>query len=191
MRIEINLATPRKPLERWLPVLAPLLVVASLFLLAWISVVVAARAVEYREVSRTVLDYQGKIAVLRAREARLRSRLRQPSTVLLYNQINFLNSLIAQKKVSLSNLTGKVLQLLPERARLDELSLISTTDGPRVEFSVEGAGSESVYAFLSHLENSPDFDSVAVQNQASEPDGPDKGDVILTCSARYVGEHLP
>lgn len=191
MKIDVNLAHPRTRLERSLHLWASALVILSLALLIRILMVTGREALKYREVSRSVLSYQGETGDLHARENRLRAALRRPATQELYDQIGFLNLLIAQKQVSLSSLTMKLSSLLPSQARLTSLALIETQGGPTVELSVEGSGNGSVYAFLSHLEGSPDFDSVAVTNQAFEPQGPNKGDVMLSCSARYVGRRLP
>jgi len=191
MKIAVNLAHPKARFERSLYFWASALVILGLALLIRILVVTGREAVEYRKVSRSVLSYQGEIGDLRNRESRLRVALRQPATQQLYDQISFLNSLILQKQVSLSGLTLKLSGLLPSQARLTSLALVESHGGPTVELSVEGAGNDSVYSFLSRLEGSPDFDSVAVTNQAFEPQGPDKGDVTLSCSARYVGGRLP
>ncbi len=191
MRIELNLAHPRTQFERSLRFWVGALLVLSVALLVRVAAATGREAVDYRKVSREVLTYQGEVTDLRTRESRLQMALRQPATLRLYDQIRFLNSLIAERQVSLSGLTVKLTSLLPVQARLTSLALIESQGGPTVEMSVEGAGDGAIYAFLSHLEGSPDFDSVAVTNQAFEPQGPDKGDVMLSCSARYVGRRLP
>ncbi|HLI29788.1 MAG TPA: PilN domain-containing protein [Terriglobia bacterium] len=191
MKVTVNLAHPKARFERSVYFWGLALVVLGLALLVRILMVTGREVIEYRKVSRSVLSYQGEIGDLRNRESRLRASLRRPATQQLYDQISFLNSLIAQKQVSLSGLTLKLSGLLPSQTRLTSLALVESQGGPRVELSVEGEGNDSVYSFLSRLENSPDFDSVAVTNQAFEPQGPDKGDVTLSCSARYVGGRLP
>ncbi|MGH9358005.1 MAG: hypothetical protein ACRD4Q_01475 [Candidatus Acidiferrales bacterium] len=191
MKIELNLAHPKTRFERSIRFWATALLVLSLALLVRAVVVTGREVADYRKVSRAVLTYQGEISDLHNRESRLRVALRQPATLRLYDQISFLNSLIAQRQVSLPGLTLRLTGLLPAHARLTSLALVESQGGPTVEMSVEGAGNGAIYAFLSHLEGSPDFDSVAVTNQAFEPQGPDKGDVLLSCSARYIGRRLP
>ncbi|MGH9356273.1 MAG: hypothetical protein ACRD10_09105 [Terriglobia bacterium] len=191
MKTELNLARPASRFERSLRIWGPALVTVAAVLLIRVGIVTGREVVEYRKVSRSVLRYQGEIGDLRGRESHLQAVLRRPATRELYDRISFLNSLITQKQVSLSRLTMKLSGLLPSQARLTSLALVQTLGGPTVELSVEGAGDEPVYAFLTRLEDSPDFDSVAITNQAFEQQGPGRGNVVLSCSARYVGGSLP
>jgi len=187
MKIDINLASPESRLRRMLRYAAPVVMVLAAALFVQIVVAAGRQFEEYRKVHRSILRYQAEISELRIREAASQAVLRGAPTVKLYQQINFLNSLIDQKKVSLSGLTSKVTRLLPGQARLTSLSLTQTQDGPTVKFSVEGAESAAVYQFLRNLERSPDFNAVTVTDQAFDTNGTNKGMVTLTCSARYVG----
>jgi hypothetical protein len=187
MKIDINLASPESRLHRMLRYAAPMVIVLAAALLIQTLMAAGRQFDEYRKVHRSILRYRAEINELQVREAKAQQILRGEPTVRLYQQINFLNSLIDQKKVSLSGLTSKVTRLLPSQARLTSLSLTESQDGPMVKFSVEGAESEAVYQFLRNLERSPDFNAVTVMDQAFDTNGASKGMVTLTCSARYVG----
>lgn len=191
MKLDLNLAQPESRVERSLFLWAPLLIALTLLLLIRILAVAEHDFTAYRRVHQSVLRYEAETGEMRSQAVRANALLGQAATVKLYQQINFLNALIRQKKVSLSALTLKVTRLLPDQTRLDELSLAETGDGPVVELSVEGDGNEAVYDFLNRLESSPDFDAVTVTNQSFASQTQDKGFVILTCSARYVGKEGP
>lgn len=187
MRIKINLAHPQSRAERSLWVWAPALVALALAVLIWILIAAGRQFGQYRQARRTVQRYSAEIGEMREKESRAQSILRQEPTLGLYRQIAFLNTLIDQKKISLSNLTLEVTRLLPPQARLAGLSLAASKDAPVVELVIEGQGSAAVYGFLSRLEASPDFDSVMVTDQSFGTQPQEKGLVTLTCSARYVG----
>lgn len=187
MRIEVNLAHSESRLERTLYIWAPLLIILASILLVRGLVSAGREFVEYRKVHASTLRYQAEINEMRAKQSRAQAVLRQPPTVKLYQQINFLNGLMERRKTSLSALTLKISRLLPGQSRLTSLSLARTEAGPMVQFTIEGSGDAAVYKFLSNLEKSPDFDSVTVTDQAFETQGSEKGLVALTCSARYTG----
>lgn len=193
MKIGINLAQPENRLERSVYLWAPVGMLLAAVLLAHLCLASAQQLMQYRKVHRSVMQYQAEVRGIQAQEQRLQSALRQPATLRLYSQINFLNSLIAQKKVSLSGLTLEVAKLLPPQARILALSLDGTARGrgPVVEVRVEGSASQVAGEFLSHLEASPDFDTVTVLDQSFEPQSVQPNMVSLTCSARFVGKTLP
>lgn len=191
MKIDLNLAQPENRVERLLFLWAPALIILTLILLIRVLMTAQHEFAAYRRVHQSILRYQAETEEMRSQAVRAKALLGQPTTLKLYQQINFLNALIKQKKVSLSALTLKVTRLLPDQTRLAGLSLAEAEGGPIVELSVEGNGNEAVYAFLNRLESSPDFDGVTVTDQSFGSQVQDKGIVTLTCSARYVGEEQP
>jgi hypothetical protein len=186
VKIELNLVRPSSRLERSASIWAPALIIASLALLVRILWSAWGGFVEFRKVHRSVLTYQAEIADVQRKQARTSLTLHQTRTLTLYRQINFLNALIERKQLSLSDLAVRVIRLLPTQTRLQSLALAETDKTPVVEFSVEGE-QDGVYAFLGNLEESPDFEAPAKVNEAIEQEGTNKGMVLLTCTARYVG----
>jgi hypothetical protein len=186
VKIELNLVRPSSRLERSASVWAPALIIASLALLAHILWLAWGGFVEFRKVHRSVLTYQAEIADVQRKEVHASQTLHQTRTLTLYRQINFLNALIERKQLSLSDLALRVIKLLPTQTRLQSLALAETDKTPMVEFSVEGE-QDGVYAFLGNLEGSPDFEAPAKVSEAIEQQGTNKGMVLLTCTARYVG----
>lgn len=187
MKIELNLARPPRRLDSSAIIWAPALIVIAALVLARILLSSWTAFGQFRQVHKSVLRYQAETAELQTKEAQAWQALHRPPVLRLYRQIGFLNSLIDEKKVSLSALASRVTRLLPTQTRLSSLAVgQAEAGGPLVQFSVEGE-QEGVYAFLSNLEQSPDFGAPAVKSEAIEQQGPDKGLVVLTCSAQYLG----
>ncbi|MGH9345397.1 MAG: hypothetical protein ACRD19_16745, partial [Terriglobia bacterium] len=191
VKVRVNLAQPEKWRERTVYLWAPILILGGSVLLVYLVLVSARQFAEYRKVDRTVSRYEAEVQETQAKEVRLTSVLRQPETLKLYAQINFLNSLIEQKKVSLSGLTLEVAKLLPSQVRITGLALAGTTKGPVIEISVEGAVNQVTGTFLNNLEASPDFEGVTVLDQSFGAENQPGNLVSLTCSARYIGKTLP
>lgn len=191
MKVRINLAQPPNWRERTVYLWAPVLILCAGALLAYLVFTSGREFAEYRRVDRAVLRDQAEIHETQAQEARLSAALRRPETLKLYAQINFLNNLIEQKKLSLSGLTLEVAKLLPDQVRITGLALGETSKGPEIEISVEGAPRQVTGAFLNNLESSPDFDGVTVVSQSFADETQQSNLISLTCSARYIGKTLP
>lgn len=191
MKIRVNLARPEKFAERAVFLWAPPLALIGAALLVFLIFSSARSFIEYRKADRAVIRYQAEVGEIQAQRARVDALLHRPDTLKLYSQINFLNSLIEQKKLSLSGLTLDVAKLLPEQARITGLGLAETARGPVVQISVEGSADVVTGAFLSNLEASPEFDGVTVIDQSFGADNQPSNDVLLTCSARYIGPRAP
>lgn len=190
MKIDLNLVRPASRLERSASIWAPLLIMVALALLGRIAWSAWNGFVQFRQVHRSLLAYQSEIADLQKKQVQAAQTLHQSRTLTVYRHINALNSLIEQKKMSLSDLALRVVKLLPSQTRLQSLALSETEESPLVQFSVEGQ-QEGVYAFLGNLEESPDFEGPAKVSEAIEQDRTNKGLILLTCSARYVGAREP
>jgi hypothetical protein len=190
VKIGLNLARPPSHLERYSALGAPVLILVTLALLARILVSAWGGFVEFRKVHRSVLRYQAETTELQRQETQALSLLHRPPTLQLYRQISFLNSLIEQKKLSLSDLAWRVAKLLPSQTRLQSLALTDLEEMPVVQFSVEGE-QDGVYAFLGNLEGSSDFGRPTNLSESIEQQGAEKGLVVLRCSAQYVGTNQP
>lgn len=191
MNIRVNLAERESRTERTVYLWASVGVLLGAALLIHFFFVAGRQVKEYEKVHRAVLQYQAESREFETKENSLRAVLRQPATLKLYSQINFLNSLIEERKVSLSGLTLEVSKLLPDQVRITGLSLADAAGGPVVEISVEGSVRQVTGVFLNNLEASPDFDAVTVLDQAFETQSEPGNLVSLTCSARYIGSLLP
>jgi hypothetical protein len=191
VRINLNLGKTENPFEHYMAAwAAPALVIASLFLGR--GFYIAGRDfLKVRRVEKSLLEYDGQISSLRDRANRAQQMLVKPSTRELQRKADFLNELISQRQVSLSEVTLKMSRLLPDEARLAGLSTVPTKTIPKVRVSVEGKTLEAVNTFLENLEQSPDFSDVIVTGQAFEKPGPQGTLVALKCTAFYSGVQSP
>jgi hypothetical protein len=140
----------------------------------------------YRAVRAQVDDDARQQVELQQKEERLKRYLEQPQYSGTFREVQFMNALIAEKKVSLPDLVAKATRLMPVDAKLVRLGYLETPNGPNVHFEITGRSEEAVETFLSNLEQSPDFADAGVTTQAIDKQSPDGG-VILSCHARYVG----
>jgi Tfp pilus assembly protein PilN len=190
VRINLNLGRSENPFERYMLVWAlPALVVAGLFLGRGLYFGTQ-DFLHVRRVEKSILEYQGQISILKDKADRAQRLLAGPSTRELERKADFLNSLIDQKRVSLSEMTLKMTQFLPDEARLSDLAVVPTKTNPVVQVSVEGRTEDAVDTFLANLEQSPDFSKVVVTSQAFEKPGPQGSLVALKCTANYVGSQM-
>lgn len=192
MKVNLNLARDQGLRQRHLVAWSlPVLAVAVLLM---IRMLVGAEANwrEYRAVSASADKEAARQNDLLVREAALRRKLNEPDNRALLGEVQFINYLIDERRLSFGELTDKVSAMLPPQARLSGLSVPDASGDPLVHFMIEGASEEPVETFLTNLENSPDFRDLVITNQGFEekengPGGGSGAPVSITCSARYVG----
>jgi hypothetical protein len=187
MKLALNLATAPSPHERYALAWAVPTAVVALAGLVMLSLLAGRNFREYRRVRQSVMEAERAEAGLRSRELELRRELEQPQLRQVYRQVQFVNSLIDQKRFSVTELTGKVSKLLPGQVRLTGLALSRAQEDPVVRFTVAGNSEEAVELFLSNLEDSPDFAAVTIISQGFAQEGAGQGPVTIACAARYVG----
>jgi len=187
MRVTLNLSIAPSPRERYaLAWAVPAVLVASAVLLFFVFS--AVRNVRTsRSVHRSQAELQTRERQLRDRETALRRNLDQPQFRHVFREAEFVNGLIEERQFSLTELTVKVAKLLPPSVRLTGLALSRESGESILRFAVTGRNEEAVESFLSNLEDSPDFGDVTIRNQGLEEEGAGKGQVTLTCTARYLG----
>ena len=192
MRVDLNLGRAQGFRQRHLVAWSvPVLAVAALLLVRMV-VGVEANWRQYRTVSAAADREAARQNDLLVREATLRRKLDEPDNRALLREVQFINYLIDDRRLSFGELTDRVTALLPPQARLSGLSMPDSSGDPLVHFMVEGASEEPVETFLTNLENSPDFREVVINNQGfeekdSSASGGGGAPVSITCSARYVG----
>lgn len=187
MKLTLNLSTAPSRHERYALAWAVPTAVVALAGLVLLTLHAVRNFREYRAVHRQLRETEQIEARLRSQEMTLRHELEQPQLREVYRQVQFVNSLIEQKRFSLTQLTEKVSKLLPGEVRLTGLALSRTEQDPVVRFTVAGNSEEAVETFLSNLEDSADFAEVAILNQGFAQQGAGQGPVTIACAARYVG----
>ena len=186
MRIALNLSITAGPRERFALAWA---IPATLVGLAGLLFVLNSTARvfrDYRTVHKSLAERLEQENRLRSREEALRKGLEQPQVRDVLHQVQFVNTLIEKKQISLTELASKVTELLPAQVRLTGLALAPQGDNLVVRFGVAGRDEEAVETFLSNLEDSPDFKDVAITSQGFVGEGGGSEGVTVACSARYL-----
>jgi Tfp pilus assembly protein PilN len=186
MRVVLNLAIPASARERYAlfwAIPATLLGVTGLVFLLLFTV----RSIrEYRSVQKAVAAYQERENALRAQEMALRRELEDPESRRLLEDAQFVNALIEEKRISLTDLAADITDLIPGEVRLTALALAPEGQELAVRFVITGKSEAAIESFLSNLEDSPHFKDVAITNQGFEEAGTASELENIACTAHYL-----
>jgi heme exporter protein D len=186
MRITLNLSTADGSRGRYTLAWAIPATVVGLVGLLGLGVSLAREIREYRAVQRQVAEVQQREDQLRGQEAAIRKDLENPEYGELLRQARFVNSLIDQKQLSVTELAAQFADLMPEDARLNGLSLAAKGEDLMVHFTIAAKSEEAIETFLGDLEDAPDFKDVTIINQGFQEAGAQPGQVSVACAARYL-----
>jgi Tfp pilus assembly protein PilN len=186
MRVVLNLAIPPSARERYALFWAIPATLLGLTVLAFILLLSVRSYREYKVVQNSVAEYQERDNAVRAREMALRRQLEEPATRRLLDDVQFVNGLIEQKRVSLTGLTADITDLIPDDVRLSALAM--TPDGQELalRFVITGKDAKAIERFLSNLEDSPHFKDVAIINEGFEQAGTTSELENIACTAHYL-----
>ena len=186
MKSLINLARIPSRHERYgLAWSIPVVLIAAVCLVVF-SIIGIRNIREYRAIQNDLSRLGQRLQQSTQRESVLKNALNEPSFREVSNEAQYINSLIAAKQFSAADLVWKVSKLMPSAVRLSSMSVVAK-EGPTVQFSIVARDEQAVEAFLTALEDSPDFRDVTMVDQGFNTSGPEEGPVTVTCSARYVG----
>lgn len=186
MKVSLNLAHLPSRRERYALAWSVPLAVLGAVVLAMFLMLAVRNVREYRSVRKDVEKLQARNASLKRQEEDLRKALSQPQYRTVTREAQFVNALIEAKQLSATGLAAKVSRLMPASVRLSSLSL-SAKKEPTVQFAIVAHDAKAVETFLTALEDSPDFQDVAISNQGFETEGGGEEPVTIICTARYVG----
>jgi Tfp pilus assembly protein PilN len=186
MRVALNLAIPASARERY----ALYWAIPATFLgvtgLAFLLLFTVRSFREYRGVRASVAGYQERENALRAQEMALRRQLEEPQARRLLNDVQFVNALIEEKRISLTGLASDITDLIPDEVQLTTLALAPDGQELAVRFVITGKSEEAVERFLSNLEDSPHFKDVAIINEGFEESGASSQVENIACTAHYL-----
>ena len=189
MKIDLNLAIQPSAHERYAlywAIPATLLGIAGLAFLL-LSTIPSYR--EYRVVEKSVAGAEERENALRAQEMTLRRQLEEPESRRRLDDVKFVNALIEQKRISLTELMTDVTGLLPDEVRLTGLAMAPDGQELAIRFVLAGKSTEAIERFLSNLEDSPHFKDVAIINEGFEEASTTSELENIPCTAHYmVGE---
>jgi Tfp pilus assembly protein PilN len=190
MKITLNLATLPSRRERYALAWALPVILLGAVGLVYLVALAMGNLREYRNVRSEIARQQETKRELSVQEGNIRKEIERPEFRTISRQAQFINSLIEDKEISAADLTLKVSRLLPPTAHLTSFAL-SRSQGTSVRFAVVGKDEAALEDFLKALEDSSDFQDVAVVNQGISTQGDANSPVTFTCTANYVGSFLP
>ena len=186
MKVVLNLAIPPSARERYALYWAIPATLLGVTGLAFLLLFTVRSFREYKAVQKSVAEQQGRENTLRAQEMALRKQLEEPESRRLLDDVQFVNTLIEKKRVSLSGLATDITDLMPDEVRLTGLALVPEGQELAVRFVITGKSEEAVERFLSDLEDSPHFKDVAIVNQGFEQTGAASELENIACTAHYL-----
>ena len=168
MKITLNLSPAASARDRYAlawAVPATLVGLAALVLLGRASL---HEYRDYRGIQHQLAEVQMRTEELRNQEAAIRKKLEDPAYRELLRQAQFVNKLIDQRELSLTELSARLAGLLPEDAHLTGLALTSPKkpgDDYMVRMGITAKSEDAIETFLNDLEDAPDFKDVSIINQ--------------------------
>jgi hypothetical protein len=189
MKITLNLSPAASARDRYALAWAIPATLVGLAALVFLSRASLREYREYREIQHQLADVQMHAEELSNREAEIRRKFEYPAYRDLLRQSRFVNNLIDQRELSLTELSARLAGLLPENAHLTGLALTSPKkpgDDYAVRMGITAKGEDAVETFVNDLEDSPDFKDVSIINQGFQEEASQGQQVSLVCTARYL-----
>jgi hypothetical protein len=189
MRITLNLSPAASARDRYAlawAIPATLLGLAALVLLGRASL---HEYRDYRGIQHQLTEVEARAEEYRSQEAAIRKKLEDPAYRELLIRAKFVNKLIDQRELSLTELSARLAGLLPEDAHLTGLALASPKKPGEdyvVRMGITAKGEDSVETFINDLEDAPDFKDVSILNQGFQEESSQAQQVNLICTARYL-----
>jgi hypothetical protein len=188
MKVSINLATLASPRERYALVWAAPLALIGAAGFVFLCYLGFHSVLEYHKIANNLNEMTQQEHELQEREAALRKELDQPRDRQVFQKAQYVNSLIDRKKLTLTQVTLKVAELMPPTVRLTSMGLSNQKEGLVVHFGVVGQSEDDLETFLGSLEDSPNFTGLTISNQGFQPSIAPGAPVSISCAARYVGD---
>jgi len=186
MKITVNLATPPTFRERYGLVLGVPVLVFAIPLAGLLGHYARKNYREKVELARSLDKLQGRRAELADETRKLQSALRQPDIQGTLHEVEFVNTLIGRKRLSLSDLTTKIAALLPPDVRLANLVMLRSGNQSELRFQVAGRNEAALEEFMENLQDSPDFADPTFTAAGSEQQGSEAEETTLVCQTRYI-----
>ncbi len=144
---------------------------------------------DYRGIQRQLSEIQMRSDELHNQETAIRRQLESPAHRELFRQVRFVNKLIDQRELSLTQVSARVAGLLPDDAFLTALALTAPKkpgDDYLVRLGITTKNEDAIETFLNDLEDAPDFKDVSIINQGFQENSTQADQVSVVCTARYL-----
>ena len=189
MKITLNLSPAASVRDRYALTWAIPVSVAGLAALVLLGRASLQEYREYRGFRQQAAEVQTRVDALRSKEATIRKKLQDPAGRELLQKVHFVNNLIDERALSLSELSARVADLLPDDAHLTGLALTppeKPAHDPMVRIGINAKGENAVESFINDLEDAPDFKDVSIINQVFQEETALGEQVNIVCTARYL-----
>jgi hypothetical protein len=189
MKITLNLSPSASIRDRYALVWAVPATLVGLLALVLLGRASLREYRDYQGIQHQLSEIQARADDLHNQEVAIRNKLEYPAYRELFRRAKFVNKLIDQRELSLSELSARLAGLLPDDAYLTGLVLTSSKqpgDDYEVRMGITAKSEDAIEAFLNDLEDSPDFKDVTITNQGFEEDSSQPEQVNILCTARYL-----
>lgn len=186
MRVILNLAIAPSAHERYALFWAIPATLLGITALVFILLFTSRSYREYKGVESSVAEHMEWDNALRAQEMTLRRQLEEPEFRRVLNDVQFVNALIGEKQVSMTDLAADITELMPDEVRLTALAVAPDGKQLGIRFVITGKSDEAIERFLSNLEDSPHFRDVAMSNEGFEEAGTSSELENIACTAHYL-----
>ena len=191
MKITLNLSPAASTRDRYALAWAVPAILAGLVGLVFLGRASLQEYRQYRSIQSQLSEVQMRADALQDQESAIRRKLEAPAYRELLREARFVNKLIDQRELSLTELSARVTGLLPGDAHLTGLALNAPRkpgDDYMVRIGINAKDEDSVETFVNDLEDSPDFKDVSILNQGFQEESVQGDQVIIVCTARYLPE---
>jgi hypothetical protein len=189
MKITLNLSPAASVRDRFALAWAVPATLAGMAALVFLGRATLGEYRNYQGIQVQLTDVQSRADELKGQEAAIRRKLAYPAYRELLRRATFVNKLIGERELSLTEVSARIAGLLPEDARLTGLMLTPPKkpgDDYELRMGITAKNTDAVDAFLNDLEDDPAFKDVSIINQTfTEESSQDQG-VNLMCTAHYL-----
>jgi hypothetical protein len=189
MKITLNLSPAASSRDRYALAWAIPVTLAGLAVAVLLGRATQREYRSYRVIQTQLTDVQTRTADLQNQEADIRRKLDDPLNRDLLHRVNFVNQLIDERQLSLSEVSARIAGLLPEDAALNGLQLVSSKkagEDYEIRMGITARNEDAIETFINDLEDAPDFRDVTIINQGFEEQSSQPDQVNVLCSARYL-----
>jgi hypothetical protein len=189
MKITLNLSPAASSRDRYALAWAIPATLAGLAVLILLGRATLREYRRYRTIESQLTEVQTRTAELYNQEVGIRRKLDDPVYHDLLHRAKFVNTLIDEKQLSLTEVSARLAGLLPEDAHLTGLVLAGPKkvgDDYMIRMGITAKNEDAIETFINDLEDAPDFKDVSIINQGFQEQSSQPDQVNIVCSARYL-----
>jgi Tfp pilus assembly protein PilN len=186
MKITLNLSPAASARDRFALAWAVPATLAGVAALVFLGRTTLREYRDYQGIQVQLAEVQKHADELKDQEAAIRRKLAYPAYRDLLHRATFVNKLIDEREVSLSEISARIAGLLPEDARLTGLMLTPPRkpgDDYELRMGIIAKSEDAVDTLLNDLEDDAAFKDVSIINEGFSEE---EQQVNLMCTAHYL-----